>query len=94
MLLHDVEERVLRAAQKLGHILSTKRNAQFPNIEILGPAPALIPRLNREYRWQILLKGKDLAKMRQLANEAVHRFYETADSSGINLSVEVNPLSM
>ncbi len=31
--------------------------------EIIGPAPCFYPRLNREYRWQILLRGPDPASL-------------------------------
>jgi primosomal protein N' (replication factor Y) len=31
--------------------------------EIIGPVPCFYPRLNRQYRWQILLRGPDPASL-------------------------------
>jgi primosomal protein N' len=31
--------------------------------EIIGPVPCFYPRLNRQYRWQILLRGADPASL-------------------------------
>lgn len=47
-------------AQRIERLLETgKRSAT----EIIGPAPCFYPRLNRQYRWQILLRGQDPASM-------------------------------
>lgn len=51
-----------------------KRQAKNPklleNIQTLGPAPAPIQKLRNRYRWQVLLKGKNIALLLELANHA------------------------
>src|SRR5207244_9212117 len=39
-------------------------------IELLGPAPAPIHKLRNRYRWQLLLKGKQIAPLLELAKRA------------------------
>ncbi len=48
------ESQVIRAAERLAEYL---RLVLSPDIGLLGPAPAGIPRVARRWRWQILLKG-------------------------------------
>ena len=35
------------------------RKEQRSNTELIGPVPSYYARLNREYRWQLLLRGPD-----------------------------------
>ncbi len=48
------EATVIRAAERLAEQL---RQEMPPEVSLLGPAPAGIPRVARRWRWQILLKG-------------------------------------
>jgi primosomal protein N' (replication factor Y) len=49
-----------KMAEQMEHLLTAgDRRAT----EIIGPAPCFYPRLNREYRWQILLRGPDPASL-------------------------------
>lgn len=50
-------------------------------------------RLKNLYRWQVSLKGKDRDMLRAVFNEGVNRFYQRAESGGISLNIEVDPLS-
>ncbi|MFC1568477.1 primosomal protein N' [Candidatus Margulisiibacteriota bacterium] len=58
---------------------------------ILGPAPAVIPRLRGEWRYHLLLKGDDLAKMRQAVSETMTK---AVIPSEIKVMVDVEPMSM
>jgi primosomal protein N' (replication factor Y) len=35
----------------------------IPNLDVLGPAPALVPKVRGRYRWQITLRGGDPAEL-------------------------------
>jgi primosomal protein N' (replication factor Y) len=35
----------------------------IPNLDVLGPAPSLVPRVRGRYRWQITLRGGDPAEL-------------------------------
>lgn len=96
-LLHEKEERVIKAAQSMANCL---RQGILPNekgntsLDILGPAPAVIPRLKNRFRWQVSVKGKHLKVLREFFHEGVQRFSHESFSSGIQLNIEVDPLFM
>jgi primosomal protein N' (replication factor Y) len=47
-------------AARLNALIIQQRRA---STDVIGPAPCFLPRLNREYRWQILLRGPDPASL-------------------------------
>ncbi|HET8563215.1 MAG TPA: primosomal protein N', partial [Candidatus Binatia bacterium] len=72
-----------------------KRQAKNPklleNIQTLGPAPAPIQKLRNRYRWQVLLKGKNIALLLELANQAreiIPQLHRT------RLHIDVDPVNM
>jgi primosomal protein N' (replication factor Y) len=95
-LLHEKEDRVIKAAQslangfRLGIAPGEKGNT---SLDILGPAPALIPRLKNQFRWQVSVKGKRLDVLRKFLHEGIQRFTQDSLSSGIILNIEVDPMS-
>lgn len=98
LLLHDKEERVIKAAHDLaGSIRTVLQPDQGQegenNYQILGPAPAVITKLKNQFRWQVSIKGKNPDTLRKIVHSGVKAFFDMSSSSGINLSIEVNPLS-
>ncbi|MBD2104380.1 primosomal protein N' [Leptolyngbya sp. FACHB-261] len=68
-------------------VAQTVRDAAF--CDVLGPAPALVPRVARRYRWQVLLKlprdtseFPDLIALRNLC------------ATGVSLTIDVDPLTI
>jgi len=40
--------------------LTQERDRQgLPNLDILGPAPAFVPRVRGRWRWNVVLRGAD-----------------------------------
>jgi primosomal protein N' (replication factor Y) len=72
-----------------------KRQGKNPklleNIQILGPAPAPIQKLRNRYRWQVLLKGKNIALLLELANHAREILRHL---SRTRLHIDVDPVNM
>ena len=60
-------------------------------IEILGPAPAPIEKLRNRYRWQILLKGREIRGLRELAILARNSFVR---GRKVRLHIDVDPYNM
>ena len=58
-------------------------------VEILGPAEAPIARIKGRYRWQLLLKGKDISA--QLA--VVNAVRAEAVKNGLEVKVDVDPIN-
>jgi len=50
-------------------------------------------KLKNKFRWQVSVKGKNPEILRKIVYKGVRLFYKDTNSSGINLSIEVNPLS-
>ncbi|MDR3289213.1 MAG: primosomal protein N' [Peptococcaceae bacterium] len=95
-LLHEKEERVIRAASELAICLRAAENGQEYSqqpIDILGPAPAVYVRLKNQYRWQVCVKGKELVRLRSFLQLGVGKFYQGAFVQGVRLNIQVDPLS-
>jgi len=57
---HANQERGLEHASQVAGELRTRRDAAgWPDPDVLGPTPAYVRRLRGEYRWHILLRGRD-----------------------------------
>ncbi|MHB1651103.1 MAG: replication restart helicase PriA [Desulfitobacteriaceae bacterium] len=96
LLQSEQEERVIKGAQALAVILCSRMSIPINGnneFNILGPAPAILPRLKRQFRWQVSLKGKKLDLLRALLHSGVEEFFQGHASSGIILNIEVNPLN-
>jgi len=61
------------------------------HIEILGPAPSPIEKLRSRYRWQLLLKGKQISPLIGLAT-AVRETFTRARN--VRLHIDVDPYNM
>ncbi len=62
------------------------------DVEVLGPAPCLLPRLRNKHRVQILLKSKRREPLRRLV-EKLGRFRSQL-AAGVTLTVDVDPVDM
>ena len=63
-------------------------------IDVLGPAEAPISRIKGKYRWQILVKSKNVSLMRPLLTEAERLTRKVFQSSGVKLILDVDPYQM
>ncbi|HHW07950.1 MAG TPA: primosomal protein N' [Clostridia bacterium] len=65
------------------------------DVTLFGPAPAPVTKINNVYRWQLLLKGLDLKKMRHLVGASLR---EVATKGrlprGLRINLDVDPLGM
>jgi primosomal protein N' (replication factor Y) len=81
-------------AKKLAAALRAKLNKD-PNlrgqIDLLGPAPSPIHKLRNRYRWQLLLKGKQIATLRTLVADA--RLF-LPKGPRFRLHIDVDPYGM
>ena len=96
LLLHEKEERVIKGANDLGVCLQQgMQEPKFGNteVDILGPAPAVLSRLKNQWRWQISVKGIRLDLLRVFLHQGVQQFFKSPASSGIILNIEVDPLT-
>ena len=81
-------------AKKLAAALRAKLDRdpkQRQQIDVLGPAPAPIHKLRNCYRWQLLLKGRQISTLQTLAVEARLLLPR---SPRFRLHIDVDPYSM
>ncbi len=86
----DDENRTHEAARQCAEHI----RARAPHdVAVLGPAPAPLARLRGRYRWHILVRGRNGAALRQLAQMA--RSSATQDrGSDLRVTVDIDPQSL
>jgi len=83
-------ERVKRRAELLAHQLRESRGG---SLIVLGPAPAPLARIKGDYRYQLILKGKNGRRMKRCLQQSL----EALRSKRVgfrNLQVDVDPMSL
>ncbi|MBN2282648.1 MAG: primosomal protein N' [Deltaproteobacteria bacterium] len=60
-----------------------------PTVEVLGPSPAPLARLKGKYRWQMLLRGRDVKTLQRVTRAIL----STCDGPGPDIRVDVDPIS-
>jgi len=89
------EDKVIEVSNLLSDIIRDKLNKiDDEGIMILGPVQAPLSKVRGQYRWQLLLKGKDLDEMRKVNQESLIRLNELSTLKTIKVSVDVDPLGM
>ncbi|MGH9804369.1 MAG: replication restart helicase PriA, partial [Candidatus Acidiferrales bacterium] len=83
----------VRAARQLQDFFQREAAARAATLRVLGPAPAPIARLKRDYRFQFLLKSPDRRALQELLRAAVAFAREKQISPGA-LVIDVDPLSL
>ena len=78
------------AARQLAE--AVRASLKGPDIEILGPAPAVFPRLKDRYRFQILIKGTLGKKEKEWLGVCLRSFKE--GFRGVDVVHDMDPVSM
>ena len=81
------EERVIEAAKGLAGTVKKK----MKDIELLGPAPAVISKVMNRYRWNLILKSKEQEKS---SLELKSILAGIKKPFGVSISVDVDPISV
>ncbi|MED5262053.1 MAG: primosomal protein N' [Myxococcota bacterium] len=93
VISHPEEAAANRAANQLGLNLREFVNREaFTELEILGPAPAPLPKLRGRYRFQILVKGLDEDRLLDAARHLLE--ISQALPKPTQASLDVNPVNM
>lgn len=82
------ESSVIKVAQDLRDVFGEQ-------IELLGPAPAPVPKLRNNYRWHLLIKGdspEDLLQLLKLNQQQMETLFNT--NKNIKVSIDMEPQYM
>ncbi len=97
LLINSPEEREAEAeARRVARIVKSelrKMNPKF-NIEVLGPAPSLIPRIRGIYRWQILLQAPETKVIRTLLRRLQILNSRSQNAKKVRIQADVDPVEM
>lgn len=95
ILLSGKSETVtMQAAQELDSILDSFQEAHFPEVEILGPAPAPLARIKQFYRWHLLLKAVDPAHIRGVIKQAMAKPPPQISRGEVRAAVDIDPMTV
>ncbi len=61
---------------------------------VLGPAPAPIERIKQRYRWQVMIKSRELKPMRAALSAMRAELAPSADRDDIYLAIDIDPVRM
>jgi primosomal protein N' (replication factor Y) len=87
------EKRLLSALNELGRLMRHYNRKGY--FEILGPAPAMVRKVNNVFRWKILIKSTADTERREILLKfvfyCVERLKSGMDTGGININLTLNP---
>ena len=85
------EELVIAAAQAVHSQLQLWQTERFPEVEILGPAPAPLSKIEGKFRWHFLLRSKNVDKICQLLRELTDEPPQALKSNAIEVVIDIDP---
>jgi primosomal protein N' (replication factor Y) len=84
-----IVKRVAEAVAK-----SLAKDSKPEGIRVLGPAPAPIERIKQRYRWQVMVKSRELKPMRAAIAAMRAEVGPSAERDAIYLAIDIDPVRM
>ncbi len=85
-------EDIRKCLKATSHIHDTLIQKVSDQSIIVGPSPSPLERINRQYRFQILLKYKREPELLEMLNSLDEHYHEAYRTEGISLRIDVDPL--
>lgn len=89
-----VEQEVIGASEAFSSIIDDLIVDRGLALDILGPAPAAVERIQGRVRWQVVLRSLDPSALREIVSEAKDIYRRRSKSQQTRLSFDVNPYSL
>ncbi len=88
-----VKESMEESAAELQECIN---NEKLTSVDLLGPHPAPMERMNKNYRWQILLKFgyNDSKRIKNIINRVYNEGKVKIKHDNIKISIDINPSSI
>ncbi len=90
MLTGSREDIVVQGAAKLGNLMA--HYAAGRQIEVLGPSPAALGRINNIFRWKLLIKCKEEERLRAFVDYCCDRFMK--EEKRVTVLVDIDPVTI
>jgi primosomal protein N' (replication factor Y) len=75
--------------------LLKKHAHKFDNqVQVLGPSPAPLSKINDNYRWRVLLRSKTQSQLREVLSRAAEDFQDVKGKSTVQIIVDVDPMDL
>jgi primosomal protein N' (replication factor Y) (superfamily II helicase) len=73
---------------------SLGREASPEEMRVLGPSPAPIERIKRRYRWQVMVKARELRKLRSALANMRAEITALAERDSVLIAIDIDPVRM
>jgi primosomal protein N' (replication factor Y) len=73
---------------------SLARDSTPEGLRVLGPAPAPIERIKQRYRWQVMIKSRELKPMRAAIAAMRAELAPSVERDDIFLAIDIDPVRM
>ncbi len=73
---------------------SLAREASPEELRVLGPSPAPIERIKQRYRWQVMVKARELRTMRSALARMRGEIGSMAERDGVLVAIDIDPVRM
>jgi primosomal protein N' (replication factor Y) len=84
-----------RAAVALRRIVGEQIEAHdFSGVQVLGPAPSTVRRVQKKYRWNLAILSKSAKRLNTLARATRDAFTQQSKSGKVSLKVDLDPYGM
>jgi primosomal protein N' (replication factor Y) len=86
---------VTEGARKFASRLARKAGSQATRrMQILGPAPAPLPKIKNQFRWQLLIKTKSIIATTRLIRSLLEEERASKQKPAVRITVDVDPVDM
>jgi primosomal protein N' (replication factor Y) len=91
------KEKTKQHAQAVGdlcHSLQRSDRSFLKSVEVLGPIEAPLPKIAKQYRWQIILKGVNVRPLHKFLHTLWFKNRKKISNRHVQVVVDVDPLFM
>ncbi len=85
------ENEIIDAANTVSGDLKIWQTDQFPEVIILGPAPAPLSKIDGKFRWHFLLRSKNVEKISQLLQCLNDNLPPAIKSNAVECIIDIDP---
>jgi len=91
MVSGPIEHAVLRACAKLRKGLETQFQQIGHSVQLLGPAPASVAKVNNRYRYRLTVMCENTAQVRRLTAHLLYTAHQDKENRGVSVFADFNP---